>query len=61
MNTWKKHMVESIPSVLMTFDSCKIFVLYVILLVLNLTPQHICKNPQLLTTLKDPTQNKGFC
>ena len=36
MNTCKEHMVGSIPSVLMTFDSHKIFVLYVILLVLNL-------------------------
>ena len=36
MNICKEHMVGSILSVLMTFDSRKIFVLYVILLVLNL-------------------------
>ena len=36
MNTWMEYQVGTIPSVLMTFDSRKIFVLYVILLVLNL-------------------------
>ena len=36
MNICKEQMDGSILSVLMTFDSRKIFVLYVILLVLNL-------------------------
>ena len=50
MNTWKEHMVGSIPSMLMTFDSRKMFVLYVILLVLNLQGKKQQKTAEVQTS-----------